>query len=139
MLPHWCIMVAFVKTPVVLDGPLEVQPSNLPPFYIIFFCIFDIKKNLPTRRSHSLGSRRRCSWAKVPRSEGSDLLLSLVRLLLMGRHPVGKLFIRHWDQFAVYGDVFKGSVQHLTGGFIEQNSSCSDVSKWKSSSATYPD
>ena len=40
-------MVAFVKTPVVLDGPLEVQPSNLPPFlHIISFVLFLIlKKN----------------------------------------------------------------------------------------------
>ena len=27
-------------------------------------------------------------------------------------------------------------IKHLTGGFIEQNSSCSEVSKWKSSRAT---
>ena len=56
-----------------------------------------------------------------------------------GAASCGEMISRHWDRSAVYGDVFKGSVQHLTGGFIEQNSSCSDVSKWKSSRATYPD
>ena len=41
-------MVAFVKTPVVLDGPLKVQPSNLPPFFILFFLyFFGIKKSSP--------------------------------------------------------------------------------------------
>ena len=70
---------------------------------------------------------------------GLGLAVVVGEAVVDGAASCGEMIIRHWDRFAVYGDVFKGSVQHLTGGFIEQNSSCSDVSKWKSSSATYPD
>ena len=115
VLPHWSLVVTFVETPIILNGPLEVKPTNLPATRGIFW------RPVKCAVWHWLpdwwGGAACCCW----------------RCCCWGFGILSKMGS---DQRANEVNVVLFFIKHLTGGFIEQNSSCSEVSKWKSSRAT---